>query len=123
MLLEIWYQTHFLHYEYFKQVFSQHFLNYNFHIILNNNTWNLLLNKPLATTLSDAKPATDLGDNDKKGTFMAFTTTIDSSKESEQLIDEDKDLMESKFEKMDENDDIHSTYGKLYKNSEKYEKL
>jgi len=36
MLLEIWYQTHFLHYEYFKHVFSQYFLNHNFHIILNN---------------------------------------------------------------------------------------
>ena len=31
--------------------------------------------------------------------------------------------MESKFEKMDEQDDIHTTYAKLYKVSEKYEKL
>ena len=31
--------------------------------------------------------------------------------------------MESKFEKMDEQDDIHTAYVKLYKVSEKYEKL
>ena len=31
--------------------------------------------------------------------------------------------MESKFEKMDEQDDIHTAYAKLYKVSEKYEKL
>ena len=31
--------------------------------------------------------------------------------------------MESKFEKMDEQDDIHTTYAKLYKVLEKYEKL
>ena len=31
--------------------------------------------------------------------------------------------MESKFEKMDEEDDIHTTYLKLYKNSEKNEKF
>ena len=42
MLFETWFQTHFLHYEYFKHGFSQHFLNHSFHIILNNNTLNLL---------------------------------------------------------------------------------
>ena len=31
--------------------------------------------------------------------------------------------MESKFEKMDEQDDIHTAYAKLYKVSEKHEKL
>ena len=31
--------------------------------------------------------------------------------------------MESKFEKMDEQDDIHTTYAKLYKVSEKHKKL
>ena len=38
MLLEIRYQTHFLHYEHYKHVFSKHFLNHSFHIILNNIT-------------------------------------------------------------------------------------
>ena len=41
----------FLYYEYFKHVFSQHFSNHNFHIILNNNTWNLLPNRPLACSI------------------------------------------------------------------------
>ena len=31
--------------------------------------------------------------------------------------------MESKFEKMDDQDDIHTSYEKLYKVSEKHEKL
>ena len=38
-------------------------------------------------------------------------------------VDEEKELMESKFEKMDEQDDIHTTYAKLYKVLEKHEKL
>ena len=38
-------------------------------------------------------------------------------------VDEEEDLVESKFEKMDEQDDIHTTYAKLYKVSEKHEKL
>ena len=32
-------------------------------------------------------------------------------------------MMESKFEKMDDQDDIHTTYTKLYKVFEKHEKL
>ena len=31
--------------------------------------------------------------------------------------------MDSKFKKMDDQDDIHTAYRKLYKVSEKYEKL
>ena len=31
--------------------------------------------------------------------------------------------MESKFKKMDEQDDIHTAYAKLYKVSEKHEKI
>ena len=31
--------------------------------------------------------------------------------------------MESKFEKMDDQDDIHTAYGKLYNLSEKHEKI
>ena len=34
-----------------------------------------------------------------------------------------KELVESKFEKMDDQDDIHTTYEKLYKLFEKHEKL
>ena len=38
-------------------------------------------------------------------------------------MDEEEDKVESKFEKMDEKDDIHIAYAKLYKVSEKHEKL
>ena len=38
-------------------------------------------------------------------------------------MDEEKELVESEFAKMDEQDDIHTAYAKLYKVSEKYEKL
>ena len=41
MLFETWYQTHILLYEYYKHVFQQHFLNHNFHFIINDNTRNL----------------------------------------------------------------------------------
>ena len=30
-------------------------------------------------------------------------------------VDEEEELVESKFEKMDEQDDIHTAYAKLYK--------
>ena len=38
-------------------------------------------------------------------------------------MDEEEDLVESKFEKMDEQDDINTNYAKLYKVSKKHEKL
>ena len=38
-------------------------------------------------------------------------------------MDEKEELIESKFEKIDEQDDIHTAYAKLYKVSEKHEKM
>ena len=38
-------------------------------------------------------------------------------------MDEEKELVESKFEKMDDQDDIHIAYAKLYKVLEKHEKM
>ena len=38
-------------------------------------------------------------------------------------MDEEEDLVDSKFEKMDDQDDIHTAYEKLYKVFEKREKL
>ena len=38
-------------------------------------------------------------------------------------MDKEEELVESKFEKMDDQDDIHTFYEKLYKVSEKHEKL
>ena len=40
-----------------------------------------------------------------------------------EVADKEEDLAESKFEKMDEQDHIHSDNAKLYKVSEKHEKL
>ena len=40
-----------------------------------------------------------------------------------EVVDEEEDLVQSKFEKMDEQDDIYTVYAMLYKVSEKYEKL
>lgn len=52
---------------------------------------------------------------------MAFTATIELPKESRESISDDEELTDSKFEKLDENDDIQINYSKLYKNSEKRE--
>ena len=38
-------------------------------------------------------------------------------------MDEEEEFVESKFEKMDDQDDIHTAYEKLYKFFEKHEKL
>ena len=38
-------------------------------------------------------------------------------------MDDEEDLVHSKFEKIDNQDDIHSAYEKLYKVSKKHEKL
>ncbi|KAL0001019.1 hypothetical protein SO802_014800 [Lithocarpus litseifolius] len=38
-------------------------------------------------------------------------------------VDEEEEFVESKFEKMDEQDDIHTAYAKVYKVSKKHEKL
>ena len=79
--------------------------------------------KALAATLSDTELEADSEDSDQEGTFMAFTATIESPKESEDLIDDEKELMDSKFENMDKEDDIFTACSKHYKNFEKYEKL
>ena len=79
--------------------------------------------KSLAATLSDTKPEANLEDSDQEGIVSAFTATVDLSKESEELVEEEEESMDSKFEEMDKKDDIHTAYSKLYKNSEKHEKL
>ena len=53
----------------------------------------------------------------------AFTTTINPIDGIVEDVVEEKELVESKFEKMDDQDDIHTTYEKLYKLFEKHEKL
>ena len=73
--------------------------------------------KALTATLSDTEPKDD-SNNEDDGILNAFTATVNVED-----VDEEEDLVEFKFEKMDEQDDIHIAYAKLYKVSEKHEKL
>ena len=75
--------------------------------------------KALAATLSDIELEDESNDNDNEGILNAFTATINLVEE----IDEGEDLVESKFEKMDEQDDVHAAYAKLHKVFKKHEKL
>ena len=79
--------------------------------------------KALATTLSDTELEVEFDDSDQEVIVSAFTATIDSPEEVVESVDEEEELMESKFEKMDEQDDIHTAYSKMYKVSEKHDKL
>ena len=79
--------------------------------------------KALAATLSDTEPEDESDDNDDKGILNAFIATVNPTTGIVEEVDEEEDLVESKFEKMDEQNDIHTTYAKLYKVSEKHEKL
>ena len=78
--------------------------------------------KTLAATLSDTKPDDD-SDNEDDGILNAFTAIINSTEGIVEDMDDEKELVESKFEKMDEQDDIHTAYAKLYKVSEKHDNL
>ena len=56
--------------------------------------------KALVATLSDTEPEDD-SDNEDDGILNAFTTTINPIKEIVKDVDEEEELVESKFEKMD----------------------
>ena len=75
-----------------------------------------------AATLSDTEPEDDF-DNKDGGILNAFTTTVNPTEGIVEDVDEEEELVESKFEKVDEQDDIHTAYAKLYKVFEKHEKL
>ena len=79
--------------------------------------------KAFAATLSDTKPEIKSNDNDDEGILNAFTMTVDPIKGVTETVNDEEDLVDSKFEKIDDQDDIHTTYAKLYKVSKKYEKL
>ena len=78
--------------------------------------------KALAATLSNIEPEDD-SDNEDDGILNAFTFTVNPIEGIVEDVDEEEELVESKFEKMDEKGDIHTTYSKLDKNFEKHEKL
>ena len=78
--------------------------------------------KAFAATLSDTELKDD-SDNEDDGILNAFIGTVNPTEGIVEDVDEKEELVESKFEKMDEQDDIHTAYAKLYKFSEKHEKL
>ena len=70
--------------------------------------------KALAATLSNTKPEDD-SDNEDDGILNAFTATVNPTEGIVEYVDEEEKLVEFKFEKMDDQDDIHTAYEKLYK--------
>ena len=76
--------------------------------------------KALAATLSDTELEDD-SDNEDDGILNTFTATINPTNGIVEDVVEEKELMESKFEKMNDQYDIHTTYEKLYKFSKKHE--
>ena len=59
------------------------------------------MSKALAVTLSDIEPEDD-SDNEDDGILNAFTATVNLTKEIVEDVDKEEELVESKFEKMDE---------------------
>ena len=57
----------------------------------------------------------DSDESNQDGIVSAFTATVESPKEVVDLIGKEEELIESKFEKMGEQDDIYTAYTKLYK--------
>ena len=58
--------------------------------------------KALAATLSDIELEIESDDNDNKEILNAFTATVDPIEGVIETMDKEEDLVESKFEKMDE---------------------
>ena len=52
--------------------------------------------------MSDTEPNDDSEDNDDKGILNAFTATVNPTEGIVEEVDEEVDLVESKFKKMDE---------------------
>ena len=72
--------------------------------------------------MSNTEPEDD-SDIEDDGILNAFTATVNPTEGIVEDVDEEEELVESKFEKMDEQDDIHTAYAKLYKVLEKQEKM
>ena len=78
--------------------------------------------KTLTATLSNIEPRED-SNNEDDGILNAFTANINPTDGIVEDVGKEEELVESKFEKMDAQDDIHTASEKLYKVSEKHEKL
>ena len=64
--------------------------------------------KALATTLSDTKPEIELDDSDDEGILNAFPATVDPTEGVIEIVDDEEDLVDSKFEKMDDQENPYS---------------
>ena len=58
--------------------------------------------KALVATLSDTESEIESDDSDNEGILSAFTATVDPTEGIMEVVDEEEDLVESKFEKMDD---------------------
>ena len=58
--------------------------------------------KVLAATLSDSEPVANSDESDQEGMVSAFIATVKSTEGEVEVVDEEEELMESKFEKMDD---------------------
>ena len=72
--------------------------------------------------MSNNEPKDD-SNNENNGILNAFIATVNPTEGIVEDVDEEEELVESKFKKMDKQDDIHIAYVKFYKVSKKYEKL
>ena len=68
--------------------------------------------KALAATLSGTEPEKDSNNKDDK-ILNALTATVNPTDRIVEDVDKEEELVESKFEKMDDQDDIHAAYEKL----------
>ena len=78
--------------------------------------------KALVATLSDTEPEDD-SDNEDDRILNGFTAIANPTEGIIEDVDDEEELVDSKFKKMDDQDDIHIAYEKLYKVSEKHKKL
>ena len=58
--------------------------------------------KALAATLSDIESEDDSDNNDDEGILNAFTTTVDPIDGVSEIVDDEEDLEDSKFKKINE---------------------
>ena len=65
----------------------------------------------------------DDSDNEDDRILNAFTAIVNPIDGIVEDVVEDEELVQSNFEKMDDQDDIYTAYEKLYKLSKKHEKL
>ena len=61
--------------------------------------------KAISATLSNTEPEIESEDSDDKGILSVFIATVDPTEGVVEAVDEEEDLMESKFKKMNNQDE------------------